>query len=63
MKAGEIQALKDLVDKILPEVELAECERLPVAYQTVAKSILGAIGPALQAALDGQIAKIPVDPA
>lgn len=62
MKAGEIQALKDLVDKVLPEVELAECERLPLAYQGVAKAIVGALGPALQAALDAKIAAIPVDP-
>ncbi len=63
MKAGEIQALKDLVDKILPEVELAECERLPIAYQAVAKAIMGALGPAIQLALDAQIAKLVPDPA
>lgn len=63
MKAGEIQVLKDIVDIELPKLEAAECERLPVAYQAVVRSILAALQPAIQAALDAKIAAIPVDPA
>jgi hypothetical protein len=63
MKAQEIQILKDLVDQELPKLEQAECERLPLAYQPLVKAIVAALGPQLQAALDAEIAKIPVDPA
>lgn len=62
MKAGEIQVLKDLVDKELPLIEQAECERLPSAYQPLVKAVIAALQPAVQAALDAKIAKIPVDP-
>lgn len=63
MKAGEIQVLKDLVDAELPKIEAAECERLPVAYQPLVKAILAAVGPAIQVALDAQLAKLVADPA
>jgi hypothetical protein len=62
-KQGEIDALRKLVDEVLPLVEQAECERLPVAYQGLAKGIVAALGPALHAQLDAMVAKIPVDPA
>lgn len=61
MKAGEIQVLKDLVDIELAKIEQAECERLPLAYQAVAKSIIASLQPAIQLALDKKIAAIPVD--
>lgn len=63
MKAAEIQVLKDLVDKVLPEIEAAEIQRLPLAYQSIVTVIVGAIGPQIQAKLDELIAKLPVDPA
>ncbi len=58
MNAQEIQALKDLVDKVLPELEAAEVARLPAAYQPLASALVAALGPALQAALDAKIAAI-----
>lgn len=61
MKAGEIQVLKDLVDKELPLLEQAECERLPAAYQPLAKAMVSAIHQKLQEALDAKIAAIPID--
>jgi hypothetical protein len=62
VKAGEIQVLKDLVDKELPLIEQAECERLPAAYQGVVKLVIAALQPKIQEALDAKIAQIPVDP-
>jgi hypothetical protein len=63
MKAQEIQVLKDLVDIELPKLEQAECERLPIIWQPVVKSIVATLGAQLQEALDAKIAKIPVDAA
>ncbi len=63
MKAEEIQILKDIVDVELPKIESAECARLPGPYQPLVRAVVAALGPAIQTALDAQIAKIPVDPA
>jgi hypothetical protein len=62
MKAGEIQALKDLVDKILPAVEQAEVDRLPAAYRGIVSVVVAALGPSIQAKLDEVISTLPVDP-
>ena len=58
MNAAEIQVLKDLVDKILPEIEAAEIARLPAAYQPMASALVAALGPVLQQALDAKLAAI-----
>ncbi len=63
MKAAEIQVLKDIVDKELPILLVAEVERLPAAYQSVINAILPIVSPLLIAALDAKIAALVPDPA
>lgn len=58
MKAGEIQVIKDFVDKDLMVLIAAEAERLPLAYQPAVKGILAAMVPSIIAFLDGKLSAI-----